>query len=148
MAEKEIKTVASRDGYIITLYSDNSSKIERLFIERDTRKELEKIWLENSRGEPIPPTCSNTQSLGKKILDTFCSGARKGVIGDYEITREPNNSISLIRTYGHGSGMQGLRECAAHFGFEVDPKWNNRQIAPSLIKFIHELDKADKETKE
>ena len=73
---------------------------------------------------------------------------RKGVIGDYEITREPNNSISLIRTYGKGNGMQGLRECAAHFGFEIDPKWNNRQIAPNLIKFIHKLDKADKEAKE
>ncbi len=44
--------------------------------------------------------------------------------------------------------MQGLRECAAHFGFEIDPKWNNRQIAPNLIKFIHKLDKADKEAKE
>ena len=95
MEEKDIKAVTSRDGYIITLYSDNSSKVERLFIQRDTRKELEKIWLENSNGEPIPPTCSNTQSLGKKILDTFCNGERKGVIGDYEITREPNNSISL-----------------------------------------------------
>ena len=148
MAEKEYKDSASRDGYIITLYADNSSKIERLFIQRDTRKELEKIWLECSGGEPVPPTCSNTQSLGKKILDTFCNGERKGVIGDYEITREPNNSISLIPTYGQGNGMQGLRECAAHFGFEVDPKWNNRQVAPNLIKFIHELDKADSEAKE
>lgn len=42
MAEKEYKDSASRDGYIITLYTDNSSKIERLFIQRDTRKELEK----------------------------------------------------------------------------------------------------------
>ena len=100
MAEKIFKKDASRDGYIITLYTDNSSKIERLFIDRDTRKELEKIWLENSNGEPIPPTCSNTQSLGKKILDTFCNGERKGVIGEYEITREPNNSISLIRHTG------------------------------------------------
>lgn len=148
MAEKEYKDSASRDGYIITLYTDNSSKIERLFIQRDTRKELEKIWRENSNGEPIPPTCSNTQYLGKKILDTFCNGERKGVIGDYEITREPNNSISLIRTYGKGNGMQRLRECAAHFGFEIDPKWNNRQIAPNLIKFIHKLDKADKDAKE
>ena len=73
MAEKEYKDSASRDGYIITLYTDNSSKIERLFIQRDTRKELEKIWLECSGGEPVPPTCSNTQSLGKKILDTFCN---------------------------------------------------------------------------
>ncbi len=54
MAEKEYKDSASRDGYIITLYTDNSSKIERLFIQRDTRKELEKIWRENSNGEPIP----------------------------------------------------------------------------------------------
>lgn len=148
MAEKEYKDSASRDGYIITLYSDNSSKVERLFIQRDTRKELEKIWLENSNGEPIPSTCSNTQSLGKKILDTFCNGERKGVIGDYEITREHNNSISLIRTYGQGNGMQGLRECAAHFGFEADPKWNNRQFAPNLIKFIKNLEKADNETNE
>ena len=42
MAEKIFKKDASRDGYIITLYTDNSSKIERLFIDRDTRKELEK----------------------------------------------------------------------------------------------------------
>lgn len=67
MAEKEYKDSASRDGYIITLYSDNSSKVERLFIQRDTRKELEKIWLENSNGEPIPPTCSNTISRKENL---------------------------------------------------------------------------------
>lgn len=54
MAEKIFKKDASRDGYIITLYTDNSSKIERLFIDRDTRKELEKIWLENSNGDQSP----------------------------------------------------------------------------------------------
>lgn len=143
MADKEYKDDASRDGFIVTLYTDNSSKVERLFIARDTRKELEKIWLENSNGEPIPPTCSNTQSLGKKILDTFCNGERKGVVGDYEITREANNSISLIRTYGKGNGMTGLRECAQHFGFEIQPDWNNHTIAPKLIKFIKELNEKD-----
>lgn len=147
MAEKEIKKVASRDGYIVTIYSDNSSKVERLFISRDTRKALEKIWLENSNGEPIPPTCSNTQSLGKKILDTFCNGERKGVIGDYEIIREANNSISLICTYGKGNGMTGLRDCAAHFGFEFKPEWNNQQFASNLVKFIDQLNEADEEAK-
>lgn len=32
--------------------------------------------------------------------------------------------------------------------FEADPKWNNRQFAPNLIKFIKNLEKADNELTE
>lgn len=45
MAEKEYKDSASRDGYIITLYSDNSSKVERLFIQRIPERNLKRFGL-------------------------------------------------------------------------------------------------------
>ena len=56
MAEKIFKKDASRDGYIITLYTDNSSKIERLFIDRDTRRNLKRFGLKT-------PTESNPPNL-------------------------------------------------------------------------------------
>ena len=65
MAEKIFKKDASRDGYIITLYTDNSSKIERLFIDRDTRRNLKRFGLKTPT-ESQSPQLVATHNLSER----------------------------------------------------------------------------------
>lgn len=130
----------SRGDFIIEEYANHHYEIKRLYISRNAKDTLKEIWKNNSKGE-IPKTWT-TQYLGKKILDELCDGENKGVLGEYEIERDEQGRISIIRTYFNR--MQGFRECAEYFHFEVDPTWNNLQMGAKLIKHIKSLKESDK----
>lgn len=139
--EQRLNDSISRNDFIIEEYANNHYEVKRLYISRNAMKALIEIWESNGKGE-VPKTWT-TQHLGKKILDDFCNGERVGTVGEYEIERDEQNRISVIRTYSNR--MEGLRECAAFFGFTVDPKWNNLQLGARLIKHIKALNEADKQ---
>lgn len=139
--EKKLKENGgvSRGEFIIEEYANHHYEIKRLYISRNAKKALTEIWENNGKGE-VPPTW-NTQHLGKKILDEFCNGKNTGTVGEYEIDRDDQGRISVIRTYSNR--MQGLRECVKAFNFKVDDNWTNLQIVARLIKHIKALNEAE-----
>lgn len=59
--------------------------------------------------------------------------AKKSAIsGEYIITVEDSGSIRVCKIYDNVKGS--LREIAEKEGFEVDPKWNTRQLGANIIK--------------
>lgn len=130
----------SKGDFIIEEYANNHYEVKRLYISRNAMKALKEIWESSGKGEA--PQTWTTQHLGRKILDEFCNGERTGTVGEYEIERDEQNRISVIRTYSNR--MNGLRECAEFFDFTVDPKWNNLQLGARLIKHIRALDGTEK----
>lgn len=143
MAERKITDDVSLGDFMLYCYDGNHYEVERVYIDRTAMQALRDIWALCTK-EPIPTTCSNNQSLGKRILDEFCNGERKGIIQDFEIVREADNSISVYRVYGKGRVMQGLRECSEHFKFPYDKGWNNMQLGARLMKYLKELKEANK----
>ena len=125
----------SKGDFIIEEYANHHYEIKRLYISGNARKVLKEICESNGKGE-VPQTWT-TQHLGKKILDEFCNGENAGTVGEYEIERDNQGRISIIRSYSNR--MQGLRECAEYFHFEVDPQWNNLQLGARLIKYIKSM---------
>lgn len=61
--------------------------------------------------------------------------------GDYIITVEENDSISVHRIYDNVKGS--LREIALSIGFEFDPKWDTRTAGRKIIEHLGGKDQAE-----
>lgn len=57
---------------------------------------------------------------------------KSAIAGEYIITVEDSGSIRVCKIYDNVKGS--LREIAEKEGFEVDPKWNTRQLGANIIK--------------
>ncbi|MBD5356123.1 MAG: leucine-rich repeat domain-containing protein [Bacteroides sp.] len=119
--------------FIITINDNNSVEVSRIY--KSTKGVLKGIW--TNAGKPLPEKDWNTQDWGRNVLKEFCAGERKGTIGEYDIEREDNNRINVIRTYSNAK--QGLREVAKELKFPYpepnDYGWNTQRFGSILVKF-------------
>jgi hypothetical protein len=60
---------------------------------------------------------------------------KAAISGEYAISVDDNGSVSVYKVYDNVK--QALREVAELEGFEIDPKWNTRQLGNKLIDFIN-----------
>lgn len=116
--------------YIVTIDDNESVSVSRIY--KSTKKALREVWEGGGMGEA--PQSWTTQDLGRKVLAQFCNGAKEGKVGEYEIQRDPNNRINVIRTYS--VTKDGLRECANSIGCPYEKEWSTRQFGQRLLDFI------------
>lgn len=116
--------------YIVTIDNNGSVSVSRIY--KSTKKALREVWKGGGMGEA--PESWTTQDLGRKVLAQFCNGAKDGKVGEYEIQRDPNNRINVIRTYSVAKG--GLKDCADSIGFPYETEWPTRQFGQKLLYFV------------
>lgn len=118
--------------YIVTV-DDSKIYVSRIY--KSTMAALKEVAEAN--GIDVKSTWT-TQHLGRLLLTQFCNGATAGTIGEYEIQRDPNNRINVIRTYTNSS--QGLREAANVAGFTPGSdavSWTQIGHAIALVDFVN-----------
>lgn len=120
--------------YIVTIDDNNSVSVSRIY--KSTKAALSEIAVAN--GIEVLNTWT-TQYLGRLLLSKFCEGATEGKIGEYEIQRDPNGRINVIRTYSNT--MKGLGEVVIVAGFPDDPKdnnWNTQTYGRKIVNFAQQ----------
>lgn len=118
--------------YIVTV---DDSKIYVCRIYKSTMAALKEVAEAN--GIDVKSTWT-TQHLGRLLLTQFCNGATQGTIGEYDIQRDPNNRINVIRNYSNN--LQGLREAANVAGFTPGSdalSWTQIGHAIALVDFVN-----------
>ncbi len=88
--------------FIITINDNNSVEVSRIY--KTTKAALKEIW--QNAGKQLSEKDWTTHEWGRNVLKEFCNGDRKGKVGEYDIEREDNNRINVVRTYSNT--LQGL----------------------------------------
>lgn len=115
--------------FIVTVNDDNSVSVSKIY--KSTMAALKEVAVAN--GLEVSPNW-NTQDLGRKLLAQFCDGAKEGTIGEYQIEREANQRINVIRTFSNT--IEGLRQCADSIKFHYEKDWNTQYFGSVLVNYI------------
>lgn len=114
---------------MVTVNDNDSVSVNKIY--KSTMAALKEIAVAN--GMEVSPNW-NTQDLGRKLLAQFCNGAKEGIIGEYQIEREPNQRINVIRTFSNTT--EGLRQCADSIKFPYEKDWNTQYFGSVLVNYI------------
>lgn len=115
--------------FVVTVNDNDSVSVNKIY--KSTMAALKEIAVAN--GMEVSPNW-NTQDLGRKLLAQFCNGAKEGIIGEYQIEREPNQRINVIRTFSNTT--EGLRQCADSIKFPYEKDWNTQYFGSVLVNYI------------
>lgn len=115
--------------FIVTINDDESVSVNKIY--KSTMAALKEIAVAN--GFEVSPKW-NTQDLGRRLLAQFCNGAKEGTIGEYQIEREANQRINVIRTFSNT--IEGLRQCADTIKFPYEKDWNSQYFGNVLVNYI------------
>lgn len=123
------KKSAISGEFTVTINDNNSVSVDKIY--NSTMAALKEVAAAN--GFEVSPNW-NTQDLGRKLLAQFCNGAKTGTIGEYQIEREPNQRINVIRKFSNT--MEGLRQCADSIDFPYEKDWNTQYFGSVLVNYI------------
>lgn len=115
--------------FIITINDNNSVSVSKIY--KNTKEALREIASTNNF--EISPNWT-TNDLGRKILAQFCNSAKNGVIGEFQIEREANQRINVIKTFNNT--IEGLRQCAKTINFKYDENWGTQTFGNKLVCYI------------
>ena len=115
--------------FIITINDNNSVSVNKIY--KSTKEALREIASINNF--EISPNWT-TNDLGRRLLAQFCNNAKTGIIGEFQIERETNQRINVIKTFKNT--IEGLRQCANIINFTYDDNWNTQTFGNNLVNHI------------